>query len=156
MLKLNWKHLVISILIPVLLIGGLSSLFVMNFTDVYGKINTPPLSPPGSVFPVVWTILFILMGVASYIVFESADSTKRFALIIYAVQLALNFTWTITFFRFQNYWLAVFVVISLLLFIILNIYFFGRINTNAGWLLAPYFIWVLFATYLTTSIAIMN
>ena len=93
----KYKPYIISIIIP-LIIGGLAGIITMNSMDIYNSLIQPPLSPPGYIFPIVWTILFILMGISSGIIYTSNDENKKSALIIYAVQLAVNFLWSVFFF----------------------------------------------------------
>ena len=95
--KINIPLLAINLAIP-LAIGGLSGFLIKNYTDDYKAIPKPPLSPPSWLFPVVWTILFILMGISAYIIATSEHSGKRHALIIYGIQLAVNFAWSPVFF----------------------------------------------------------
>lgn len=156
MFKVNIKQMLISIGIPLILVGGLTSLLTMNSMQIYSEINQPKLSPPGWLFPIVWTILFILMGISSYIVWNSNSGNKLLGLTVYAAQLIVNFTWSLVFFNGQKYNLAVFIILILLGLIILNIYLFSKINKLAGWLLVPYLLWVAFATYLNIAIAILN
>lgn len=156
LIKIKWKPLIISIAIPLLLIGGASALLTMNSMEKYKEINRPALSPPGWIFPVVWTILFILMGIASYIICESDSPNKAKALTIYVVQLLLNLSWSLVFFNLDQYWISVAIIIALDILIALNIAFFGSISKVAAFLLLPYMIWALFATYLNISIAMLN
>ncbi len=156
LIKIKWKPLIISIAIPLLLIGGASALLTMNSMEKYKEINRPALSPPGWIFPVVWTILFILMGIASYIIYESDSPNKAKALTIYVVQLLLNLSWSLVFFNLDQYWISVAIIIALDILIALNIAFFGSISKVAAFLLLPYMIWALFATYLNISIAMLN
>ncbi len=155
MKKVNWKSLLINIAIP-LAVGGLSALLTMNSMDKYKEINRPPLSPPGWIFPVVWTILFILMVIASYIIYERDSNLKPKALIVYDVQLLLNLSWSIVFFNADQYWVSVAIIIALIIMIIITIAFFSTINKMAALLLVLYILWVLFATYLNIYIAILN
>ena len=120
--------------------------------------NKPPLVPPGKVFPIVWTILYALMGIAFYLVVNAQvdPKSKQVAKIIFYVQLFLNFIWSIAFFNLKQCTLA-FVIICLLLFmIILNVIVFGRIHRLAGYLLIPYLLWVAFALYLNLGFCILN
>lgn len=155
MINIKWKSLIINIAIP-LAIGGLSSLLTMNSMEKYKSLNIPPLSPPGWLFPIVWTILFILMGIASYIIYESTSKYKTSALIAYSVQLLLNLSWSIVFFNSNMYWTSVAIIIALIIMIIITTIFFRLIDKRASLLLMPYIIWVLFATYLDISIALLN
>ena len=155
-MSLKLKPFLISVFIPVFLVGGLSALLTKNSMNIYSKINEPPLSPPSWLFPIVWTILFILMGVASFIVYDSDNILKKQALIVYALQLIFNFTWTLVFFNAEAYTISVFIIIALLLLIAYTIYLFYQINKTAAYLLIPYLLWVAFATYLNIGIARLN
>ena len=105
--KINFKSLFICILIP-LAVGGLSALLTMGSMDDFAALDQPPLSPPGWLFPVVWTILYTLMGIASYLVLETpstAEATKR-AFSVYFLQLLFNFFWSIIFFSIGAFEIA--------------------------------------------------
>ena len=158
MIQIRWKPLLICLLISTVLVGGLSALLTMGSMQVYQDLVKPLLSPPGWLFPVVWTILFLLMGVASYLIYvsDAAPQEKYRALFLYGVQLILNFTWSIVFFRLQQYWLSVAVLAVLLVFILLCIWVFSKISRAAAWLLVPYALWVAFAGYLDLFIALNN
>ena len=88
--NIKWKSLLINIAIP-LAVGGVASMITMDGFSDYKSINQPPLSPPSWLFPIVWTILYVLMGISSYLIYEKDDSTNKKALTLYAIQLALNF-----------------------------------------------------------------
>ena len=155
-MKIEWKKLLICIAIP-LAVGGLSALFTAGNMDLYEEINQPPLAPPGWLFPVVWTILYILMGVALYLVIITRTrEDKKTAIIAFGVQLLFNFFWSIIFFNARAYLFAFVWLIFLWLAIIANIYFFYRINKNAGKLLIQYLVWVTFAGYLNLAIFLLN
>lgn len=109
--KNNRSALVISILIP-LAIGSLSTVISKN-RSMYFSINRPALSPPAFIFPVVWTILYVFMGISSYIIYESKSPDKSNALRTYAVQLFFNFFWSIIFFGLSQYLFAFFLAIGL-------------------------------------------
>lgn len=151
----NLKALVICILIP-LVVGGLSALLTRNNMDVYENLNQPPLSPPGWIFPVVWTVLFILMGISSYLIYVSDSRYKNSALKVYAVQLAVNFFWSIIFFNLQMYLLAFFWLLLLLALIVLMMISFYRISKPAAYLQIPYLLWVTFAGYLNFGVYWLN
>ena len=153
--KINWKSLIASLLIS-LGTGALASLITSNSMEQYSTMYNPPLSPPGWVFPVVWTILYILMGTAAYLVYESdaEPADKRTALIFYGLQLFINFTWSIIFFNFNAYLLAFAWLLLLWYLIYRTARLFSEINKTAGWLMVPYLLWVTFAGYLTLAIAI--
>lgn len=144
-----------SILIP-LLIGTLSGLITMANIGVYKTLIKPPLSPPGFVFPLVWTILYILMGVSHYIIACSSSRYKNSAIILYYTQLFVNFFWPILFFNLQLYWIAAIWLALLIVLVLLMILSFSRVNKAAAILQLPYLIWCLFAFYLNVGIAILN
>lgn len=152
------KPYVISIIIA-LAVGGLSAFLTRNSMEVYTNIKQPPLAPPSVVFPIVWTILFILMGVSSAMVYvkgrESGVPVGE-ALKIYALQLILNFFWTIIFFNMQSYLFAFIWLVLLWIAIILMIVSFRKVSPAAAWLQVPYLLWVTFAGYLNLMIYILN
>lgn len=155
-MKINWKQLLILLAIP-LAVGGLGTL-LSGGMDRYKIMNQPPLSPPGWVFPVVWTILYLLMGYASYLVYTSGRPQEeiRKALILYFAQLALNLLWPIVFFGFGWYLAAFFVLVALWALIYLTMRRFSAINERAGDLLLPYILWVTFAGYLNLGVYFLN
>ena len=149
------KPYIFSILLA-LTVGGLSALAIANNMNVYDKINAPPLSPPGWLFPVVWTILFILMGISSAIIFTSKSKQKDDALFIYAVSLVLNFSWSIFFFNILSFIVSFIILVALWLSIIITIIKYYKINKPAAWLQLPYLLWVTFAGYLNFAIILLN
>lgn len=155
-MNINWKKLLIFLAIP-LGVGGLAAL-LSGGMDTYTTLNQPPLSPPGWIFPIVWTVLYLLMGYASYRVAE-ADAPKedrRKALVFYGIQLFLNFLWPIVFFRFQWYFAAFILLLVLWAFIYVTMHFFEQIDETAEILLIPYLLWVTFAGYLNLGVALLN
>ena len=149
------KPYIFSILLA-LTVGGLSALSTANNMNIYDKIVSPPLSPPGWLFPVVWTILFILMGISAAMIFTSDSAQKDDALFIYAVSIVLNFTWSIFFFNLQAFIVAFIILIALWLSIIITIIKYYKINKAAAWLQLPYLLWVTFAGYLNFAIILLN
>lgn len=148
-------YLILSILIS-LGVGALAGKLTMNSMGLYEELILPKISPPGSVFPVVWTVLYILMGISAYLIYISNSPYKKKALTIYAIQLILNFLWSIIFFNMQMYLLAFIVLLLLLLAIFMLIVISYKINPIAAYLLIPYFLWVAFAGYLNISIYLLN
>lgn len=156
-MKINYKSLIINIAIP-LAIGGLSAWLTMGSMEHFSKLEQPPLSPPGWLFPVVWTILFVLMGIASYLVVMSGTSLedKARALKYYGLQLIFNFFWSILFFNFDLYYFSFVWILLLLALIITTTVLFYKIDRRTIFLLLPYILWVAFASYLNLGIAILN
>jgi len=153
--KKKLETLVIAILIP-LAVGFLSSLLSQNTSNTYETIIKPDISPPGYLFPIVWTILYILMGISSYLIYTSDSENKTKALNIYAAQLIFNFFWSIIFFRYNNYLLAFVWLLILIILIIAMIKAFYEIKPIAGILQIFYLLWCLFAAYLNLSIYLLN
>lgn len=155
MSKINWKALIASIIIP-LAIGGLSAIITQNEMQKYGELVQPPLAPPSWLFPIVWTILFILMGISSYIVYSKTENILTPCLKLYAIQLVVNFFWTILFFNFRAYLIS-FIWIVLLIFLILKMIFcFAKISKPSAYIQLPYLIWTCFAAYLNIAIYFLN
>ncbi|MCR5653634.1 MAG: tryptophan-rich sensory protein [Ruminococcus sp.] len=125
----------------------------------YQKAAKPPLTPPEWLFPVAWTILFLLMGISSYIIYTNkyTDSeTRKQALWIYGIQLAVNFVWPILFFSLSAYLFSFVWIILLLVLVVLMTRKFYEISPLAGLLQIPYVLWTAFATYLTFGVFILN
>ena len=151
------KALIICLLIP-LAVGGLAAWLTMDSMAQFAALAQPPLSPPGWVFPVVWTILYLLMGWASFLVWKSGapQAAKRRALGLYGAQLAVNFVWPLLFFRAGLYGFALIWLVILLVLVAETMLAFGRIDRRAAWLLAPYLLWLLFAAYLNAGVWMLN
>lgn len=149
------KTYIFSILLA-LTVGGLSALATAKNMNIYDKINPPPLSPPGWLFPVVWTALYILMGISSAIVFRSKSRQKDDALFVYAVSLVLNFSWSIFFFTMQSFIVAFIILVALWLSIMITMIKYYKINKPSAWLQLPYLLWVTFAGYLNFAIILLN
>lgn len=155
------KHPFLTLLAGIALaegVGLLSALFTGEIGSVYRALRLPPFSPPGWVFPVAWSLLYALMGIAAGLVFlNNGDRRAREqALLYFGVQLAVNFSWTIIFFRFQSFWPAVTVILVLDILVCVTLRHFFRVSKPAGWLLVPYLLWLLFATYLAVGVFILN
>jgi tryptophan-rich sensory protein len=145
-MKIKCKQQIVCLLIP-LAVGGLAGLITMGSMADYQALNRPPLSPPGWLFPVIWTILYLLMGYASYLVVTSDAPRKSIvtALTVYGVQLAVNFVWPILFFNLGLYLFSFIWLVLLLILIYATIFLFGQISKPAAVLLIPYLLWVTFA-----------
>ena len=155
----------IALAIAVPLGGGfIISLFTRDAMSKFSSFNQPPLAPPAWLFPVAWTILYTLMGIASYLIWKkgrdanaTADKTaSKTALIIYAVQLVFNFIWTPLFFSLGWYWFAFIWLMVMWVLIIVLTSQTRKISHFAFWMLIPYIIWCTFAAYLNCGIAILN
>lgn len=153
-MKLDLKKLLLCIFTP-LLIGSLSGYLTKNSADLFITLNKPPLSPPGWIFPIVWSLLYLMMGIASYLVLTSGQPNQQ-ALLWYAVQLALNFLWPILFFNLELYFLSFILLVLLWWSILKTIELFYEISKPAAYLLIPYLLWVTFAGYLNFTIALLN
>lgn len=156
-MKTDWKKLIGSVAIP-LAVGGLSALITKDSMVVFEYVDKPPLSPPMWLFPVVWSILYILMGLALYYVRVSNASIqrKRAAYVYYALQLAFNFGWPIFFFNMEAFLTAFIWLCVMWLFILLTIIKFFDIDKKAGWLMIPYILWSTFALYLNYGVYMLN
>lgn len=153
--NIKWKPLLLSLAVS-LGTGLLSAMFSSPGMGQYENMYQPPLAPPGWLFPVVWTILYTLMGVASYIVYTSdaSEKEKRESFLYYGAQLAVNFFWSIIFFNWNAYLLAFAWLLLLWYLIFETLRRFYQIKPIAGYLLIPYLVWVTFAGYLNLAIAI--
>lgn len=155
--KREIKNLFICICIP-LLIGGLSAYFTRDNMSLFENIKKPPLAPPAGLFPIVWTILYLLMGISLYLVYFKGKPGKNAgkAIIYFALQLFFNFFWAIIFFNLQWYFFAFIWLIVLWCLILKMILEFYPLNQNAAYLQIPYLVWVTFAGYLNLGIALLN
>ena len=155
-MKTHWKKLLICLAIP-LAVGGLGAL-LSGGMESYQVMNQPPLSPPGWIFPIVWTVLYLLMGYASYrvLVADAPRQDRKKALSFYGIQLFLNFLWPLVFFGLQWYWAAFVLLLALWVMIYLTMHLFGLIDDTAENLLIPYLLWVTFAGYLNLGVALLN
>ena len=157
MKKRNWKPYAFWIIFTEA-VGGLSGWLTREGTELYRTtIIKPPLSPPGIVFPIVWSILFALMGVgATRIYLSPASNARSHALGIFLVQLAFNFFWSIIFFNLQNFRLALLWLVALWVLILWMIRSFHIIDPLSAWLQIPYLLWVTFAAYLNFGVWRLN
>lgn len=153
-MKIQWRKLIGCLAIP-LAAGGLSALLTRGSMESFEALNKPTLSPPGWLFPVVWTVLFVLMGIASYLAAVSGGP-NRTALTIYGVQLLFNFVWPLLFFRLAQYLPAFIWLVILWVLILVTAVLFYRISKPAGYLMLPYLAWVAFAGYLNLAIFLLN
>ncbi len=151
----NLRLLAMSLALP-LIVGIVGSIVVATGAEAFNLLKKPPLVPPGWVFSLVWTVLYILMGVAVYYLQITHSYDKREAMQIYYIQLILNFLWVLVFFRFGWLWLSVVVLLALIVAVALTVVRFGQINSTSGRLMLPYLLWCLFALYLNIGYAVLN
>ena len=153
--KQNLGRLAVNIAVP-LLVGAATALINKNGFDSYERLNQPPLSPPSWLFPIVWSILYILMGISSYLISQKGTQFPKRAMTIYIIQLVMNFIWPILFFTFHAYLLSFIWLAVLLAMVIVMAVIFCRINKTAGLLQIPYIIWSIFALYLNIGVYLLN
>ena len=143
--------------LPAVGVGGLSGFLSRNGMKEYASLKRPPLSPPGAGSPVVWTILFILMGIRAAMVLAHAQDLQRVrALAVYGIQLACEFFLEHPVFREGMRLLAFFWLLLLLGLVALMIRLFDRVSRTAAWLQLPYFFWLCFAAYLNLGVWWLN
>lgn len=146
----KYKSYIIFIVFTVL-VGMLSAFLSGNIKDSLDSLNKPTLMPPNYLFPIVWTILYILMGISAAIVYDLKGS-----LFIYYLQLFFNFAWSIIFFRYNLFLFSFIWLVILIVLVIIMAYRFYKINKFASILQIPYLLWITFAGYLNLMIYILN
>ncbi len=151
---INFKKLIWSILIA-LGIGVVGNL-LGGGTDLYDTIVKPSFAVPPIVFPIVWTILYILMGISAYIIYTSDSENKDIALGLYAVQLVINALWPLFFFRYQMFFVSFLWLLLLIAVVIAMIVAFYKIKPIAAYLQIPYLLWLIFAGVLNFAIYRLN
>ena len=156
-MKINWKQLLLSIAIS-LAVGGLSAFLTSDNMRLFEQIQKPPLSPPAILFPIVWTILYVLMGISSYLVLRSNGNNDQVgnALKVYGLQLVFNFFWSLIFFNAEAYLLSFIWLVIMWVLILVTIRRFYKISKPAGLLMIPLLLWVTFAGYLNLAIYFLN
>ena len=153
-MKINLRKLIFSILIPL----GLGAIvgFITSPGSNYNDMIQPNFAPPGILFPIVWSILYIIMGITSYIISESNSYDKDEASIVYIVQLVVNLLWSFLFFTFKWYFFSFLWILLLIALVLLMIRKFYRISKISGYLNIPYLLWLIFAAVLNLSIFFLN
>ena len=153
-MKSQFRDLLPFLLFP-LAVGAVSALLTTGSMEAFADLTQPPLTPPGWVFPVVWTFLYLLMGFAAFLVVNSCKSGNN-ALFFYLLQLFFNFMWSIWFFNCEWYLFSFFWLVALWLLIFATIRSFGMVSPAAANLMLPYLAWVTFAGYLNLGIYFLN
>lgn len=154
--QVNYKMLILFIGLA-LLAGGIGALLGGNMDD-FETLNKPPFAPPAILFPIVWTILYILMGISSYLICcnKTDQKFKNRACLVYIIQLIVNSLWTLFFFRLNMLLFAFIWLILLIVLVIIMIVKFYNIKPIAAYLQIPYILWLLFAAVLNFSIYLLN
>lgn len=137
-----------------LFIGGIISFFIRNSID-YTSLIQPPLAPPKVLFPIAWTILYLFMGI-SYFVYKKQENDEDLDKIVYYLQLFVNAMWSLLFFLWKLRFFSILWILFLDILVLLCIFLFYKKSKVSGYLLIPYLLWILFATYLTIGIYILN
>jgi len=151
-MKINWKKLIIITVIT-FLIGSIFSIFTMNNMEVFKSLDKP-INVPGIAFPIVWSILYLLMSISYYLICEKEGNDK--AVRMYWIQLVINSLWTLIFFGFKAYLFAFIWLLLLLISIIIMLVEFYKVDKKAAYLNIPYLLWVIFAGYLNLGIYLLN
>ncbi len=140
------------------LVGAVAALISGSFSDFYKSLIRPPLSPPGFVFPIVWAVLYAIMGYSAYLIYRDEDHPiqRHNALWIFVIQLTVNFMWSIIFFRFKLLFTAVVAAVILAIMVAAMILSFKKVNRFAAILNLPYLAWCIFAVYLTIGVWRLN
>ncbi len=154
---IKWKPAILWVLIAEG-VGILSGLLSSGAVELYSEtVMKPPLSPPAVVFPVVWTILYGLMGISASLIWQLEPSKERSCgLNLFVAQLVVNFFWSLIFFNAQAFGFAAIWLILLWVLVLLMILCFRKVNTLAAWLQVPYLIWLTFAAYLNFGVFLLN
>ncbi len=148
------RDITISILIPNII--GLISALISDISNNIDTFNKPIFNPPGIVFPIVWTILYILMGISSYLIYIDNSTYKKKPLLLYTIQLIINGIWSIVFFKYKLFLLSFILIIILIMINIYIIIEYYKINKTAAFLQIPYIIWLLFASILSYGVYLLN
>lgn len=146
---------IVCILIP-LAVGMISAILSGDQMKSFGELNQPPLSPPAWLFPVAWTILYILMGIALLLILRANHRLKAGAIGLFASQLILNFLWSPVFFMRRDYVTAMIILVLMLALTIILTVMARQINRAAAILLVPYIAWMAFAAYLNAGVGLLN
>jgi len=157
MSKKNIAKLIISIALP-LVLGSVAGMFTsQSVPDWYAALNKPAFNPPDWIFGPVWTLLYLLMGISFFMVWKQEKGKLRnLAILIYSVQMFLNFAWSFIFFYFKLIGLALVEIVLLWCAIILMLVLFKKIKPIAAYINTPYLLWVSFAAILNAAYYILN
>ncbi len=151
----HWYTLLFFLLLPIL-VGFIAGLLIRDNVPYYQTLNKPPFSPPAILFPIVWTLLYLLMGYSSYLIFLSPSAKKNAALSVYFLQLLCNFFWPLLFFNLQAYLTSFLWLVTLFLLVCYLCILFYEISHPAAYLLIPYVLWLVYAGYLNFGVYLFN
>lgn len=144
----------LAVVFSAAVIGNAAS--VQNIPTWYAALEKPVLNPPNFIFGPVWTVLYVLIGLSLYLFWTSAGSGKWSGYVAFGVQMVLNALWSVVFFGLQLPLFGVFVIVLLDIMVVVTIVLFYEKSQKAAYLLVPYLLWILFATYLSVSIWLLN
>lgn len=146
-----------AIILCLPLVGGMISSFIAGDQMMtFGDMNKPMLAPPAWLFPIAWTVLYVLMGIALLLLIRSKSKYKTGAICLFISQLLMNFIWSPVFFNMHEYWLAFIVIITMWITTILTAITSWFVDKRATYLLIPLILWTTFAAYLNAGIAVLN
>ena len=148
----KYKRLLLYIFVA--LAAGFIDNLLAGGTEIYEQINTPSFAPPGFLFPIVWSILYILMGIGAYLISKEENNSK--ALKLYYTQLVVNSLWSILFFRFKLFAVSTLWLVLLIVLVSFMTYEFYKMNKKAALIQVPYILWIVFAFVLNYSIYLLN
>ncbi len=143
------------LIIP-LLVGVISAALTGSAMMQMESLNKPPLAPSPKLFPIVWTILYLLMGIVGYMIYISNSEWRTSALLLFWGQLIFNFFWSLIFFNMEKYWVAFFWLMAMWAMIVVLLIVLSQMNMIAMFLLLPLALWSTFAAYLNLMIARLN
>lgn len=154
-MKINFKALASSIL-PSVIVGTLSGILIMENIDFYERINIPSFAPPRYLYSIVWAVMYLIIGIATYFIATTEGERKKIPLWLFAVGLFMNFVWPVLFFRFELIcFTAIWLVLMFVLAIVTTVFYFKN-RTLSGFLYLPYTIWLCYVSVLNISICLIN
>jgi len=156
--KFQFGPFIVSLLITLAIAAVASLCTIPQIPTWYSQLNKPSFNPPNQLFGPVWTVLYIMIATAAYLIWKQRNDSPLYATTrtVYFIQLLLNFSWSIIFFGLHQILIALVVIVLLWISIVLTMYYFGKFSKTACWLLLPYLLWVSFATALNFSIYLLN
>lgn len=151
----NFIKLIISIIVP-LIVGFTSGFLTDPTSEWFLSLQGPFFQPPGWLISIVWTVLYILMGIALYFVWKKGFSENKKPIALFSIQLAINFSWSFVFFTFQSLWGGLIVMLIMLFFVVWTAWEFYKVSKKAGYLFIPYIVWIFIAMSVNIAFIILN